>query len=371
MTKRDYYEVLEVSRGASTEEIKKAYRKKAIQYHPDKNPDNKESVEFFKEATEAYQILSDPENRRRYDQFGHAAFDQRGGGGFEGFGDFSGFEDIFGDIFGTFFGGGTTKRSRGRAGRDLRYDLQIEFEEAIFGAEKQIQISRRTLCEGCGGSGADSASGVESCQHCRGSGQIRMQQGFFTISRTCQHCGGAGQVIKVPCAACNGQGSKAVTSTISVKIPAGIDHGQRLKLRGEGEAGSLGGPSGDLYVQVDVKPHPVFQREESDLFCDVPISYTVAVLGAEVDVPSLEGPIALKIPAGTPSHKVFKMKGRGVHIIGSSHRGDLHIRVVVHVPKDISSEERDLLLKLRTVEGEVPVINGTRGFFDKVRDMFV
>lgn len=370
MAKRDYYEVLEVSRGASTEEIKKAYRKKAIQYHPDKNPGNKESEELFKEATEAYQVLSDPENRRRYDQFGHAAFDQQSGG-FGGFGDFSGFEDIFGDIFSTFFGGSSGKRSRGRAGRDLRYDLQIEFEEAIFGAEKQIQISRRTLCESCGGSGAESASGVESCKQCRGSGQLRVQQGFFTISRTCHHCGGAGQVIKVPCAACNGQGSKAVVSTINVKIPAGIDHGQRLKLRGEGEAGSLGGPAGDLYVQINVKPHPIFQREESDLFCDVPISYTVAVLGGDVEVPSLEGPIALKIPAGTPSHKVFRMKGRGVHVIGSSQRGDLHIRVIIHVPRDVSPEERELLAKLRTVEAGVPVINGAKGFFDKVRDMFV
>lgn len=370
MSKRDYYEVLEVTRGASAEEVKKAYRKKAVQYHPDKNPGNKEAEERFKEATEAYQVLSDSENRRRYDQFGHAAFDQRSGG-FQGFGDFSGFEDIFGDIFSAFFGGSPNQRSRGRAGRDLRYDLQIEFEEAIFGTEKEIQIAKRVSCEACGGSGADPKGGVESCQHCRGSGQIRMQQGFFTISRTCHHCGGAGQVVKIPCAVCNGQGAKGLNTAVKVKIPAGIDHGQRLKLRGEGEAGSLGGPAGDLYVQIEIKPHPVFQREESDLFCDVPVSYTVAVLGAEIEVPSLEGPQKLKIPAGTPSHKVFKLRGRGVHLIGSSQRGDLHVRVVVHIPKELSAEERELLERLRAVEGGPPVLNGAKGLFDKVRDMFV
>ena len=373
MSKRDYYEVLEVSRSAAQDEIKKAYRKKALQFHPDKNPGNKEAEERFKEATEAYQILSSPETRRTYDQFGHAAFQQgTGGNPFQGFGDFSGFEDIFGDIFSSFFGGGPAPRgrTRGRAGRDLLYDLEIEFEEAISGAEKKIQIGRRVHCDSCDGSGAESGTSAERCGQCGGSGQIRMQQGFFAISRTCHACSGSGQVITHPCRTCGGSGTKVVESHLNVRIPAGIDEGQRLKLKGEGEAGSSGGPSGDLYVRVHIKPHPLFERQESELVCTIPISYTVAALGAEIDIPTLDGKAQLKIPAGTPSDKVFRIKGKGVPVLGSTRRGDLHVRVTIYVPKQLSAEERQLLENLRQVEGGPPLSEEAKGFFDKVKNMF-
>lgn len=374
ITNRDLYEVLELSRSATLDEIKKAYRKKALQYHPDRNPGNKEAEERFKEATEAYTILSDADKRSKYDQFGHAAFQQGGGGGgFEGFsGDFSGFEDIFGDLFGTFFAGamgGGGRRSRGRAGRDLRYDLEIEFEEAAFGCEKEIKVPRRTPCESCEGSGAAKGSHPESCPECRGSGQQRVQQGFFTISRTCPGCGGAGQVVKNPCTACSGSGSKARESKISVKIPAGIDDGQRLKLRGEGEAGSGGGPSGDLYVQITVKKHPVFERQESEIICEMPISYSTAALGAEIDVPTLEGKAKLKIPAGTASGKIFRLKNKGIQVIGTNRRGDEHVRVVIHVPKRMTEERRVILERLKVLD-ESELQDESKTFFDKVKDIF-
>jgi molecular chaperone DnaJ len=377
VAKRDYYEILEVSKTASLEEIKKAYRKKAVQFHPDKNPGNKEAEEKFKEATEAYSALSDADSRAKYDRFGHAAFEQGGGGGFHG--DFSGFEDIFGDIFGTFFGGamgGGGSRGRGRAGNDLRYDMEIGFEEAAFGCEKEVTIGRRTACEGCQGSGAAKGSGRERCSQCEGAGQVRIQQGFFTLARTCHVCGGAGEVVKNPCTDCSGSGLKVKQSRLKVKVPAGVDNGQRLKMRGEGEAGVGGGPSGDLYVQIGVQEHPVFERQESELVCEVPITYSAAVLGAEVEVPGLEGRLKLKIPAGTPSGKVFRLKGKGIPVLGSSpqRRGDQHVRVVVHVPKKPSDKERELLEKLAELQGtEVGpdgVSGDSKGFFEKVKDIF-
>lgn len=375
MSKRDYYEVLGVARNASAEEIKKAYRQLAIKFHPDKNPENKqESEEKFKEATEAYSVLSDGDNRRKYDQFGHAAFSQGGMGGF-GSGDFGGFEDIFGDIFSSFFGGfpggggDGGRRTRGKTGRDLKYDLEITFEEAAFGSEKEISLTRRALCDTCTGSGAAKGAAPETCPTCRGQGQVRMQQGFFTISRTCHECQGAGQIIKNPCPACSGSGMKPVQSTISVKIPAGIDHGQRLKLRGEGEAGLQGGSAGDLYVQIAVREHPIFKREESEIFCEVAIPYSYAALGSEIDVPTLDGSSKIKIPAGTPSGKIFRLKNRGIQVLGTTRRGDQHVKVHIKVPKKISEDHKKLLEKLQEVEKKDLEVD-SKGFFDKVKDMF-
>lgn len=368
MSKRDYYEVLEVTRSSSTDEIKKAYRKKAIKYHPDKNPDDKDAEEKFKEATEAYSVLSDADNRAKYDQFGHAAFAQ--GPGMGGFGDFTGFEDIFGDIFSSFFGGAAGgRRARGRGGRDLRYDLEITFEEAAFGGEKEIAIGRKVSCDTCNGSGAAAGTQAESCAQCAGSGQIRMQQGFFTISRGCHVCSGTGRVIKTPCSSCRGSGQRSVESKLKVKIPAGIDNGQRLKLRGEGEAGSGGGPNGDLYVQVSIQDHPIFQRQESEIVCEVPISYAQAVLGAEIDVPTLEGTAKVKVPSGTPSGKIFRLKNKGIQILGTTRRGDQHVRVHINVPKKISDDERKIIEKLREFDDKHTADEG-KGFFDKVKDIF-
>ncbi len=373
MSKRDYYEVLGVSRTASLDEIKKAYRKKAVQFHPDKNPGDKEAEEKFKEATDAYSVLSDKDGRAKYDQYGHAAFEQ--GGGASGFhADFSGFEDIFGDVFSTFFGGaaaGGGRRGKGRAGNDLRYDMEVTFEEAAFGCEKEVTIGRRTTCDACAGSGATAGSGKDRCSQCDGHGQVRIQQGFFTLARTCHACGGQGEVIKNPCAQCSGSGLKMKESRLKVKVPAGVDHGQRLKMRSEGEPGAGGGPNGDLYVQIMVKEHPVFERQESELVCEVPITYASATLGAEIEVPSLEGKVKLKIPAGTASGKVFRLKNKGIPILGSNpqRRGDQHVRVYVHVPKKVSDQERELLEKLASIQGAVVDDTG-KGFFEKVKDIF-
>lgn len=372
-SKRDYYEVLGLSKAATTDEIKKIYRKKALEFHPDRNPNNKEAEEKFKEATEAYSVLSDPDNRAKYDQFGHAAFAQ--GGGFEGFGgDFSGFEDIFGDLFGSFFGGAagggaTGKRTRGRAGRDLRYDLEIEFEQAVTGVEREINVTRRTMCEECEGSGAAKGSTSETCPQCRGSGQVRMQQGFFTISRTCHVCNGEGKTIRNPCKGCSGSGLKGKQSKINVKIPAGIDNGQRVRLRGEGEAGTGGGPAGDLYVQVAVKEHAIFKREESEILCDIPVGYTTAVLGSEIDVPTLDGKVKMKVPPGTPSGKMFRLRGRGVPILGTNRRGDQHVRIFIDVPKKVTDKQKEVLRKLQDLEGIQPDIDD-KSFIDRVKDMF-
>lgn len=368
--KRDCYEVLGVSRSASLDEIKKSYRKLALQYHPDRNPGNKESEEKFKEATEAYSILSDADNRAKFDQFGHAAFQNGGRGGAEGFGDFAGFEDLFGDIFSSFFGGAAGgKRSRGKAGRDLRYDMEITFEEAAFGAEKEVSIPRRTSCETCSGTGAKPGTSATKCGQCQGSGQIRMQQGFFTISQTCGRCSGSGQQIEQPCKTCGGQGLKNAKVNLSVKIPPGIDEGQRLKLRGEGEPGSSGGTAGDLYVQIAIKPHPIFQRQESEIICEVPISYSNAVLGAEIDVPTLEGMTKLKIPAGSESGKIFRLKNRGIQILGSNRRGDQHVKVNVQIPKKISDDHKKVLEQLRDIESK-HVESQNKSFFDKVKERF-
>ncbi len=342
-----------------------------MKYHPDKNPGDKVAEEKFREASEAYQILSDSDNRAKYDRFGHDAFGQ-GAGGFGG--DFGGFEDMFSDIFSSFFGGAGGfggGGSRGQAGRDLRYNLEVEFEEAVFGVEKEISIKRDELCETCSGSGAAEGSSPETCTQCAGKGQVGIQQGFFTIARTCPVCAGSGQIVKNPCGTCSGRGKKSVQSKLQVKVPAGIDHGQQLKMREEGEAGTGGGPSGDLYVQILVKKHPVFERHDNDLLCDIPVNYSAVALGAEIDVPTLEGQARVKIPAGTPSGKIFRLKDKGVPILGTSQtrRGDLHVRVHVHVPKKVGDEQKKLLEELRSLDGDVPS-EEEKGFFDRVKQMF-
>jgi len=372
VAKRDYYEVLEVAKAASTDEIKKAYRKKALQHHPDRNPGDKSAEEKFKEATEAYSVLSEPEKRQQYDQFGHQAFEGNAGG-FGGFGDFSGFEDIFEDIFGAFFGGasGGSRRggrsSRVRPGRDLKYDLEITLEESAFGGEREITLPRRQPCAACTGTGCKPGTAPETCSECHGQGQVRMQQGFFTLSRPCGSCGGVGQRIAQPCASCRGGGFEEKTSKLGVKIPPGIDHGQRLRLRGEGESGAGGGPAGDLYVQIFIKKHDIFARQESELVCELPVLYAEAVLGAEVEVPTLEGKTKLKIPAGTQSGKIFRMKNLGLPVLGSNRRGDLHARVSVRVPKKVSEEERKLLEQLLAIQR---VKDTEKSFFDRMKELF-
>lgn len=367
LQKRDYYDVLGVTRAASLEEIKKSYRKLALQYHPDKNPDNKEAEELFKEASEAYQILSDSDRRRQYDQFGHAAF-SNGGGGFQGFGDFSGFaDDIFGDIFGAFFGNSSSSRTR--SGQDLRTSLEITLEEAAVGTDKEVTVRRREVCDDCSGSGARKGTNPQACKHCGGHGQIGIQQGIFTISKTCPVCRGSGQVIIDPCPSCGGGGFKEKKHKIAVKVPAGIDQGQRLRIRGEGEASPNGGPAGDLYVEIQMQQHKVFERRQSDLICEVPVTYPQAVLGAEISVPTLEGPISMKVPAGTPSGKIFRLRGKGMVDMRSGQRGDQHVRVYVYVPKNLTEEQQRIIEKLAEVEGQ-PIANDEPSFFEKVKHFF-
>jgi molecular chaperone DnaJ len=364
--KNDCYELLGVSRAASEEEIKKAYRKLALQYHPDRNPGDKRAEEKFKEVSEAYQILSDAEKRAKYDQYGHAAFGE--GGPFAGGFDFTaGFEDVFGDIFGEFFGGGA-RRGRGR-GDDLRYNLTLNFEEAVAGAEKKIKIPRHGPCEACHGSGAKAGTAPQTCPTCRGRGQVSFQQGFFSVSRTCNQCHGQGTIIKEPCASCSGSGRVRKLHTLSVKIPAGVDTGSRLKLRGEGESAPAGGAPGDLYVVIEVEPHPIFIRESLDILCDVPISIAQAALGSEIDVPTLNGKVKMKIPPGTQSGKVFRMKGRGINDVQGYRQGDQHVRIKVETPTHLTARQKELLKEFAAAGGE-DVNPMAKGFLDKMKDLF-
>jgi molecular chaperone DnaJ len=365
--RRDLYEILGVSQDASEEELKRAYRAAALKYHPDRNPGDKEAEERFKELSGAYQILSDPERRAQYDRFGTAAFDG-GAGGF----DFGGhFEDIFSGIFSEFFGGPRPGRSRGRArrGDDLRYNLDISFEEAAFGTEKTISIPRMAACDACHGKGAKPGTAPKTCGACRGSGQVRFQQGFFSIAKTCGTCNGQGTVITDPCPKCRGQGVVRRTQTLNVKIPAGVDTGSRLKLRGEGEAGAGGGPSGDLYVVMRVLDHPLFRREENDVVCDMPISFPMAALGSDIEVPTLEGKARLRIPPGTQSGTKFRLKGKGIVDLRGYPRGDHVVRVVVETPRKLTAKQRALLEEFARSSGE-EVHPLSRGFLDKVKEMF-
>jgi molecular chaperone DnaJ len=360
--KRDYYEVLGVNRQVSAQELKSAYRKVALQFHPDRNPGNREAEEKFKEATEAYEVLSNPEKRAKYDRFGHAEnlFDGFAGG-------FSGnINDIFGDIFGEIFGG---RRSGGRnRGADLRYNLEISFEEAAFGSEVQVKIPKPKRCEICGGTGSKGAS-PRRCPTCGGAGELRFTQGFFSVSRPCNHCGGSGQVITDPCPRCRGAGTYQAESQLKVKIPAGVDTGTRVRLTGEGEPGEHGGAPGDLYVIVHVKEHPIFVREDTEVLCEVPISFTQATLGAQIDVPTLDGKVKMKIPAGTQSGRVFRLKGKGIPRLHGSGRGDQHVRVAVETPTELNSEQRELLERFAAISGEESHPQ-SKSFFDKVRELF-
>ncbi|MHB0870291.1 MAG: molecular chaperone DnaJ [Chloroflexota bacterium] len=375
--KRDYYEVLGVGRNASADELKKAYRKLAMQYHPDRNPDNGDvTAERFKEVKEAYEVLSDPEKRSRYDQFGHAGVDGNfmgGMGGFEGFG--SGFP--FGDIFETFFGGGAASAGRRRApqrGTDLRYDMTLEFEEAIFGAEKEMEVPRMEVCHVCSGSGAEPGTQPLRCPKCNGTGEIRRVQqsilGQFVNVTVCSDCRGEGTVIASPCHQCHGQGRERVVRRIKVAIPAGVDDGSQIRLSGEGEPGVNGGPRGNLYVVVAVRPHRYFRREANDIVIDLPINFAQAALGAEVEVPTVDGPASLKIPAGTQSGRLLRLRGKGVPFLRDRGRGDQLVHILVTVPAKLSDKQRKLLKELgETFDQEVkPQEN--KGFFDKVKDAF-
>ena len=365
--KSDYYNLLGVNREASDDEIKKAYRKLALKYHPDRNPGDKQAEASFKEISEAYQVLSDPQKRAQYDQFGHAAFGNGGpfGGGF----DFTaGFEDVFGDIFGEFFGGTSRRRGRTR-GEDLRYNLTLGFEEAVFGTEKKVKIPRQGTCETCHGNGAKAGTAPQTCPTCRGRGQVSFQQGFFSVARTCNQCHGQGTVIKDPCATCGGSGRTRKLHTLSIKIPAGVDTGSRLKLRNEGEGAPPGGTPGDLYVVIQVESHPIFVRDNLDIVCDVPISFVQAALGTEIDVPTLEGKVKMKIPSGTQSGKVFRMKGRGVKDVQGYQQGDQHVRVVVETPTQLTPRQKELLKEFALSGGE-DINPLSKGFFDKVKELF-
>jgi molecular chaperone DnaJ len=370
--KRDYYDILGVSREVTAEELKKAYRRLALQYHPDKNPGNHEAEERFKEVSEAYQVLSDAEKRRVYDQFGHVGAEAGFGGGFRP-GDFGAgsFNDLFNDLFGDLFGqaAGGARRSRGRRGDDLRYNLELSFEQAAFGAEVTIQVPRQTECAACGGSGARAGTRPVTCPTCRGVGQVRYTQGFFSINKTCPQCRGEGRIVEQPCPECRGGGLTRDTATLAVKIPAGVETGSRLKLTGEGERGLRGGPAGDLYVVISVKPHPIFERQADDVLCEVPISFVQAALGTEIDVPTLDGKMSLKVPAGTQSGKVFRLKGKGIPHLSAYGRGDQHVVVKVETPTGLSAKQRKLLEEFARASDEATHPLG-KTFLDKVKEIF-
>ncbi len=366
MNRRDYYEILEVSRTANDREIKTAYRRLAVQFHPDKNPGDSAAEDRFKEAAEAYAVLSDAEKRQRYDQFGHDGVRNSGGGGFDP--GFTNIEDIF-DMFG-FGGGFGGSRSRGSSvqrGADLRYDYEVTLEEAAFGTDAKIEIPRLEKCEECEGSGAEKGTEPETCTVCSGSGQTRFQQGFFSVMRTCSACGGSGNIIKHPCDNCSGQGRIQKNKELELKIPAGVDTGSRLRIAGEGEAGANGGPSGDLYVVVIVKEHENFERQGANLYTTQPVSFTQAALGAEVNVKTLDGTETLKIPAGTQTESVFRIKGHGVPNLSGGGKGDLYVAVSLVTPKNLTRDQRKLLEQLAEIED---VNFEDEGFMDKVRNIF-
>lgn len=374
-TKEDFYKLLNVDRNASDAEIKKSYRRMAMKFHPDRNKDNPQEAEAkFKLIKEAYEVLSDPKKRSAYDQFGHAGVDQsRGAGGFGGFGAES-FSDVFGDVFGDIFGGGR-QRSSVQRGADLRYNLELTLEEAVAGTEAKIRVPVMVTCGECSGSGAKKGSSPVICSTCHGHGQVRMQQGFFSVQQTCPTCRGSGKQIKDPCGKCYGQGRVQETKTLSVKVPAGVDTGDRIRLAGEGEAGERGGPSGDLYVQVQVKDHAIFTRDGANLYCEMPISFPTACLGGELQVPTLDGKVVLKIPAETQTGKLFRLRGKGVKPVRGGAVGDLLCRVVIETPVHLTKEQKALVEKLgESLSGggkhhspqEHSWTDGVKNFFDKL-----
>lgn len=344
MAKRDYYDVLGISKSASADEIKKAYRRLAMKFHPDRNSDDADTEAKFKEAKEAYEVLSDADKRSAYDRFGHDAVR---GGGMGGQGGFSaeGFSDIFGDVFGDIFGGGRRGGPRVFRGADLGYELRLDLEKAVSGDTVTIDVPSQVTCETCDGSGAKKGTQPQQCSTCGGAGQVRMQQGFFSIQQSCPACKGAGTMISDPCATCHGRGRLRKTRTLSVKVPPGVDDGDRIRLSGEGEAGRNGGPSGDLYVEMRVNPHKLFKRDGADLSCEVPISFATATLGGEVELPTLDGNVSLKVPAGTQSGKVFRLRSKGVITVRDPRKGDLFAQVAVETPVNLTSEQKDLLSK--------------------------
>jgi molecular chaperone DnaJ len=348
-TKRDYYEVLGVDRNADEPILKKAYRKLALKFHPDKNPGDREAEEKFKEAAEAYEVLRDRNKRQIYDQYGHQGLEGSGFSGFGGFEDiFSSFGDIFEDFFG--FGGGRRSRSRANRGADLRYDMQLTFMEAAFGTEKQIDVEKAEPCTACEGSGAAPGTGVQSCPQCGGSGQVSRSQGFFTVRTTCGQCRGQGQVIANPCQTCRGQGRVLARKKVSVRIPAGVDNGSRLRLTGEGEAGAQGGSHGDLYVFVHAENHEFFKRDETNVLCQIPISFVQAALGDTVDIPTLKGETALKIPKGTQPGDIFRLRGEGIPSLRNGHRGDQVVQVNVKTPTNLNKKQVSLLKEFASLE---------------------
>ncbi len=373
MSKRDYYEVLGVSRTASDQELKTAYRRLAVKYHPDKNPDNAEAEEKFKEAAEAYSVLSNAEQRKRYDRFGHAGVSSSAGAGAWGAGapGFGGIEDILGDLFGfgDVFGGsrGGSRRTSAQRGADLRYDLEITLEDAANGMTAQLRIPRLEACESCNSTGAAPGTQPENCNTCNGTGQVRYQQGFFSVARTCHVCRGAGRVVKTPCTKCNGAGRVEREKQMEVKIPAGVETGSRLRVPGEGEAGTNGGAAGDLYVVIHVAEHEQFERQGNNLYEAVPITFTQAALGADLMVKTLDGEEKLKVPMGTQTGTVFRLRGKGMPALGGRGRGDLFVSVTVMTPTSLSREQRKLLEQLAEVE---TTDLGDKKLVDKVRDIF-
>lgn len=376
MAKRDYYDVLGIKRGANDADIKSAFRKLAKEHHPDRNPDDKSAEQKFKEINEAYEVLKDEQKRAAYDQFGHAAFEGgRGPGGPGGFGpDFSSsMSDIFDDLFGEFMGGrrgGPRQRTGRERGADLRYNMEITLAEAFIGKQAQIRVPTSVTCETCSGSGARAGSRPTTCATCGGQGKVRASQGFFTIERTCPSCQGRGETIDDPCPDCHGQGRVTKERTLAVSIPPGVEDGTRIRLAGEGEAGSRGGPTGDLYIFLSIKPHEFFQRDGADIFCRVPISMTTAALGGNVDVPTVEGNrVRMPVPSGTENGKQFRLKGKGMPVLRSKVQGDMYIQVEVETPKNLSRKQRELLEEFER-ESNKETNPASSGFFARVKEFF-
>jgi len=373
MAKRDCYEVLSVERGAGPDDIKKAYRTLAVKHHPDKNPGDKSAEEKFKELGEAYDILSDPQKRALYDQHGHAAFDRRAGGfGAGGFHDpLDIFREVFGGsgIFENLFGGGSSDATQPQRGNDLRYDMEITFEDAAHGCEKEIALTKPDTCETCQGSGAEPGSRARTCPNCRGRGQVINSRGIFSIAQNCPNCQGAGQVFEKPCKSCRSEGRRERSSKIKLRIPAGVDTGSRLRSAGNGEAGFRGGPAGDLYVVLHVKAHSIFQRDGDDLLCEVPVSFIQAALGAEIEVPALDGRAAIKVPPGTQPGTMFRLKGKGIMNVQGYGHGDLHVRINVEVPTHLSAAQKAKLQEFAELCSgkESPI---SQGFFEKAKSLF-